>query len=73
MSLDVIISFSPNLKNQVLFKLNAQKINHHIISESDPFLISIDKNDFPLLQEICYTIKSDYVIIDSVDAPISNF
>lgn len=66
------IAFSAALKNQICFKLNAHKIKFRIVIESDSIAITIDEKDLPIALKICYMIKSDYLIVDSLSAPLSD-
>lgn len=66
------ISFSATLKDDIFFKLKNCKVKFIIVMEADSLLISIDEKDLPIILKISHMIKSDYLIIDSMNAPISN-
>lgn len=71
MNNEVLISFSSELKDQVHFKLKARKIPFNTIMDADSTLISIGASDLSKVLKICCMVKSDYVVLDSINMPIT--
>lgn len=66
-----LFSFSRQLKNQVVFKLNSKTIQFNVIIENDILLISIDEEYLNAVLGMFYKVRSDYVILDSMDMQFS--